>query len=60
MKKLFNYFRETKGEMKHVTWPTRKQTIAYTSLVIFISIVIAIYLGVFDSIFTKLISVISN
>jgi preprotein translocase subunit SecE len=52
--------KDTKGEMKHVNWPTRKQTIAYTSLVIIISIAIAIDLGIFDFIFTKGIALLSN
>lgn len=56
MANLFAYFRETKEELKHVTWPSRKQTLTYTALVIVISIVISLYLGVFDALFTKLIS----
>lgn len=56
MANLFAYFRETKEEMKHVTWPTRKQTFVYTALVIVISIVVSLYLGVFDALFTKIIS----
>ena len=50
--KLLNYIKETKGELKHVSWPTRKQSIAYTALVVLISVVIAVYVGVFDSLFT--------
>jgi preprotein translocase SecE subunit len=38
--------------MKHVSWPTRKQTFMFTVLVIFISIIIAIYLGFFDYLFS--------
>lgn len=53
--KLGNYIKETRGEMKHVSWPSRRQTIAYTILVIAISIVTAVYLGVFDYIFSGLI-----
>lgn len=56
MSKLFEYIGETKEEMKHVTWPTRKQTFVYTALVIVISIVVAIFLGAFDALFTKIIS----
>lgn len=56
MSKLFEYVAETKEEMKHVTWPSRKQTFTYTALVIVISIVVALFLGVFDSLFTKIIS----
>lgn len=54
---LIQYMKETKGEMKHVSWPTRKQTTAYTTLVIVISLAIAAYLGVFDFILAKLIDI---
>lgn len=49
---MFNFLREVKGEMKHVNWPTRKQTIIYSVLVVVISIFVAAYVGVFDYIFT--------
>jgi preprotein translocase SecE subunit len=52
MSKLSNYIAETKEEMKHVSWPTKKQTFMFTMLVIFISIGVAAYLGVFDFLFT--------
>ena len=32
--KLTEYLKETRNEMSHVTWPSRRQTIAYSSLVI--------------------------
>lgn len=49
---IFNFLREIKGEMKHVNWPSRKQTFIYTTLVVIVSIFVAIYVGVFDHIFT--------
>jgi preprotein translocase subunit SecE len=52
MSRLSNYILDTKGEMKHVSWPTRKQTVMFTLLVIFISIVVSVYLGLFDYIFS--------
>jgi len=52
--KIGEYLRETKGELKHVSWPTRKQAIAYTLLVVVISVITAIYLGVFDALFSEL------
>jgi preprotein translocase subunit SecE len=48
---LINYIKETKGELKHVSWPTRKQAVTYTILVIIISLLTAAYLGAFDWIF---------
>ena len=52
MSRLSNYILDTKGEMKHVSWPTRNQTFLFTILVILISIVIAAYLGFFDFLFS--------
>ncbi|MEI6042180.1 MAG: preprotein translocase subunit SecE [bacterium] len=48
------YIRDTKSEMKHVTWPTRKQTIVYTTLVIVVSLVVALYVSGLDTVFTSL------
>lgn len=52
MNKLVNYLRDTKAELKHVSWPTQKQASVFTALVVAISILVSIYLGVFDYIFT--------
>jgi len=49
--KLVDYLKETKVEMKHVNWPTRKQAIAFTAVVIGLTIAFAVFLGIFDSIF---------
>lgn len=48
------YLKETKGELKHVSWPTRTQAVLFTTLVIVLSIVMAAYLGAFDYLFTWL------
>jgi preprotein translocase subunit SecE len=56
MSKVGQYIKDTKGELKHVSWPTRKQTIIFTTLVILLSIFIAAFLGVFDFVFTGLIN----
>ncbi len=50
---LIKYLQETQAELKFVKWPTQRQTIVYTALVIIISIVTAVYLGVFDAFFTS-------
>lgn len=42
---------ETKGELRHVSWPTRSQTVSYTLIVIGISIATALFLSVFDGFF---------
>lgn len=54
--KITEYVKETQAEMSHVTWPTRKQAIAYAVLVIVISVVTAAFLGLFDYVFSRLLT----
>jgi preprotein translocase subunit SecE len=42
------FLREVKIELKKVTWPTRKQTIGSTAVVIVLVLIIAIFLGIVD------------
>ena len=51
---FIQYIKDTAVEMKHVSWPTQKQTTIFTSLVIALSIITAMYLGIFDYVFSKL------
>lgn len=46
------YLKDTRGELHHVAWPTRVQTVIFTILVIALSILISLYLGFFDFLFT--------
>lgn len=41
--------------MRHVSWPSRHQTIAYTAVVIGVSIATALYLGLWDYVFSAII-----
>lgn len=50
---LFTYIKDTRAEMKHVTWPTKSQAINYTLLVIGLSVATALVLGVFDFLFSS-------
>lgn len=50
---LIQYFKETQAEMQHVAWPTQAQTVVYTALVVLVSIVISLYVGFFDFLFTQ-------
>jgi len=54
MSKIGEYIKETKGEFKHVVWPTRKQAIYFTIIVIILSVLVAYFLGVFDFIFGRI------
>lgn len=55
MSRLIQYVKDTQSELKHVSWPTRPQAIAFTILVIVISLLTAAYLGAFDWLFTHIV-----
>lgn len=50
--KLTEYIKETRGEMKHVNWPTRSQAVNYTLFVIGVSLVVAVILSIADYAFS--------
>ncbi len=45
----FQFLREVKVELKKVTWPTRKQTMGSTVVVIILVMIISLFLGVVDA-----------
>lgn len=56
MRRLLNYIKDTRAELAHVSWPTQKQAVIYTSLVIAISIIVSLFLGFFDFVFSGALS----
>lgn len=54
--KIKNFFKEVKTEAQHINWLSRKEVIKYTLIVIFLSLIVAIFLGFFDFIFSYLLS----
>ncbi|NDB58050.1 preprotein translocase subunit SecE [bacterium] len=54
--KITEYIKETQGEMAHVTWPSRKQAIIYSVAVVSVSVIVAFLLGLFDYIFSRLLT----
>lgn len=52
---IIKYLKSTFAELKHVNWPTKKQALVYTVLIIVLSIVSAAYLGALDWAFTSLV-----
>ncbi len=49
------FLREVKTELKKVTWPSRKDTLSGTIVVLVAVFIIAIFLGIVDSGLSKLI-----
>ena len=56
--KLKNFIQESRQELKRVNWPTREETIRLTTVVIGLSVFIAVFLGVFDYIFIQLLKLV--
>lgn len=52
MSRFIDYLKDTKEEVGRVSWPTQRQAVVYTALVVGISIVVAIYLAAFDFVFS--------
>jgi len=56
LQRIINFLKEVKVELKKVNWPTRQETTKYTLIVIGVSLIVAIFLGGLDFIFTWLIN----
>ena len=52
--KPIKFLKEVRSELKRVTWPTKNEAIRLTSMVIAVSIVVGIYIGALDYLFTKI------
>lgn len=53
--KAKQFFSEARQELKKVTWPTRQQTTTSTWIVIAVTVVLSIFLGLVDLVFSKII-----
>ena len=50
---LSRYLRETRGELRKVTWPTREESQRLTAIVLGVTAVMAVFLGLLDLIFSN-------
>ena len=48
------FIRDTYNELKKVVWPTRKQTMNLSTVVVITSLIVGLLLGAIDWIFTRL------
>ena len=55
---IARWWRETIGELRKVTWPTRKEAWQMTKVVLLVMLVVGSFLALLDSGFTKLIALI--
>jgi len=54
MQKVITFLSEVRSELEKVTWPKRNTVLNYLSLVIVISVVVAVFVGGIDFGLTKL------
>jgi preprotein translocase subunit SecE len=50
---LSRYFRETRGELRKVTWPTREEAWRLTAIVLGVTAAFAIFLWAMDALFSN-------
>ncbi|MEI6650705.1 MAG: preprotein translocase subunit SecE [Candidatus Moraniibacteriota bacterium] len=55
MEKVLIFLKEAKVELLKVAWPTREQLVRNTVLVVGISLSMAVFLGVLDYAFSRLV-----
>jgi preprotein translocase subunit SecE len=52
------FFREVYAELRRIVWPSREEATRLTQLVIAVAVVVAIFLAIVDSLFTRVFNVI--
>lgn len=52
---ISRYFRESRGELRKVTWPTRDEAVRLTIIVLLVTLAFAIFLWGVDALFSTLI-----
>ncbi|MEJ2746566.1 MAG: preprotein translocase subunit SecE [Anaerolineae bacterium] len=50
---ISRYFRETRGELRKVTWPSREESWRLTLIVLGVTVAMAAFLWVFDTLFSN-------
>ena len=55
---IVRYYRETVGELRKVSWPTRQEAINLTSITIVVIVAMSAFLGTLDYIFNQLFALI--
>lgn len=48
---IVRYFKGTRAELRKVTWPTRDETKTLTTIIVIVTITMALFLGLLDYIF---------
>jgi preprotein translocase subunit SecE len=50
---ISKYFRETRGELRKVTWPSREESWRLTAIVLGVTLAMSAFLWLFDTLFSN-------
>jgi preprotein translocase subunit SecE len=56
--KVQQFLREVRVELKKISWPLRKETIASTSVVLVLVMIISAFLGLVDMVLSRVVKII--
>ena len=56
--KAIQFLSDVKSEVKRVTWPTKKEAMGGTAVVLVVVFIMALFLGLVDMVLSKIIGVI--
>lgn len=57
---MIQFFKDSVREIKHVVWPTRKETSIYFSLVVVLLVCFGLYLFLFSTLFSEFVFSLKN
>ncbi len=60
MNNFFSYLKNVRAELSHVVWPTPKQALTHTVLILLISAFVALFIGILDYLLTSLVGMLVN
>lgn len=58
LRRIIQYFKEVRSELKKVTWPNRKELTQYTTVVFVSVFIVAVVIWIVDSALTGLLNLI--
>ena len=58
--RIKRWFKETAGELRKVSWPSREEALSLTRIVLIVTIIMSAILGVLDFIFARLVGLLVN
>ena len=58
--KAIQFLLEVRGEVKKVTWPSKKEAMGGTAVVLVVVIIMAVFLGLVDVLLSKIVEALLN